>query len=280
MWVFRFPLAKILARCAAVGGILALLFSCATAPPSPAPLPAPARPAERPGPWNTTYAVYNPALFGPERPLADLVAEYHLHLREGKIAGVRLLLNKAQRRLEVWVRRRMVKAYRLQLGQNPTGRKTRRGDQRTPEGRYFICSLSPSPYCLALWISYPNIDDARAGLHAGVISQEEYEGIAVALKRGECPPQETGLGGYLWLHGQLPEHTEETARKQRANAETLPPGLALGDIEPSTVREFYDWTQGCAAFFNPDIRELYEFIPRGTPITIVPNGPVTPPARR
>lgn len=280
MWAFRFLPAEIPGRCAAVGTILALLFSCAPSPPSPTPLPAPARPAARPGPWNSTFAIYNPALFGPERPLADLVAESHLHLREGKLEGVRLLLNKAQRRLEVWVRRRMVKAYRLQLGQNPTGRKTRRGDQRTPEGQYFICSLSPSPYCLALWISYPNIDDARAGLLAGVISQEEYEAIAGALKRGECPPQETGLGGYLWLHGQLPKHTEETARKQRAKAEALPPGLALGDIEPATVSEFYDWTQGCAALFNPDIRELYEFIPRGTPITIIANGPVTPPPRR
>jgi murein L,D-transpeptidase YafK len=205
------------------------------------------------------------------------VAEYHLRLREGKLVGGRLLLNKAQRRLELWVGRRMVKAYRVQLGQNPTGPKKRSGDQRTPEGEYFICSLSPSPYCVALWISYPNVDDARAGLLAGVISQQEYEAIAGALKKGECPPQETALGGYLWLHGQLPEHTEETARKQRAKAGALPPGLALGDIEPSTVREFHDWTQGCAALFNPDIRELYEFIPVGTPITIVPNGPVTPP---
>lgn len=280
MPVFRLLPAEILGRCAAVGAILAGLLSCATTSRSAAPLPAPARPAERLGPWNTTYAVYNPALFGPERPLADLVVEYHLHLREGKLEGVNLLLNKAQRRLELWAGRRMVKAYRVQLGQNPTGQKTRRGDQRTPEGQYFICALSPSDYCLALWISYPNVDDARAGLLAGVIGQEEYEAITRALTIGECPPQETGLGGYLWLHGQLPEHTQETARKQRAKPGALPPGLKLGDIEPSTVSEFYDWTNGCAALFNPDIRELYELIPRGTPITIVPNGPVTPPPRR
>jgi hypothetical protein len=260
--------------------ILALLVSCATAPPSPAPLPAPARPAERPGPWNTTYALYDPALFGPERPLADLVAEYHLHLRQGKLRDARLLLNKAQRRLEVWVGRRMVKAYRVQLGQYPAGDKTRRGDQRTPEGKYFICALTPSTFCLALWISYPNIDDARTGLRAGMISRDQYTAISRALKKGQCPPQDTGLGGYLLLHGQSPEHTEERAQEQRAKPGTLPPGLEVGDIEPSSVREFHDWTEGCAGLFNPDIRELYDFIARGTPITIVPNGPVTPPPAR
>jgi hypothetical protein len=29
--------------------------------------------------------------------------------------------------------------------------------------------------------------------------------------------------------------------------------------------------------FNPDIRELYALIPLGTRLTIVANGPVTPP---
>ena len=262
---------RILASSGAGGAILGLLVSCATVP---------ARPSQRPGPWNTTYALYDPALFGPERPLAALVAEYHLRLSKGKLQGVRLLLNKAQRRLEVWVESRMVKAYRVQLGQNPSGRKTRRGDQRTPEGKYFICSLTPSTYCQALWISYPNVDDARAGLRAGVINRKQYEAIVRALKKGECPPQDTGLGGLLMLHGQFPEHTAEKAREQRAKPGTLPPGLEIGDIEPSTVREFYDWTEGCAGMFNPDIRELYELIPRGAPIKIVPNGPVTPPPKR
>ncbi len=241
--------------------------------------PAPANPAARPGPWDTTYAQYDPALFGPERPLADLIGQYHLKLEDGKLQDSRLLLNKAQRRLELWVKRRMVKAYRVQLGANPVGRKTRRGDQRTPEGTYFICDVTPAVYCNALWISYPNAEDAREGLRAGAINRGQYEAIENALKKGDCPPQDTALGGYVWLHGQLPEHTEEAARKQRANPASVPPGLRVGDIEPSSVSEFYDWTAGCAALFNPDIRELYEFIPKGTTLTIVANGPLTLPPK-
>ncbi len=259
--------------------LVALLVSCARAPET-VPGATPGRPAEKPGPFNTTYAQYNPALFGPERPLDELIARYHLRLRDGRLADARLLLNKAQRRLELWVKRRMVKAYRIQLGANPTGRKTRRGDQRTPEGKYIICDLTPSTYCESLWISYPNLDDARDGLRAGVITTAQYDAIVRAQEQGKCPPQDTALGGYLWLHGQLPENTQEAAREQRAKPGGPPPGLQVGDIEPSTVSEFYDWTAGCAGMFNPDIRELYRFIAKGTPITIVPNGPITAPQKR
>jgi murein L,D-transpeptidase YafK len=216
-------------------------------------------------------------LFGPEHPLAELVSAYRLRLAEGKLKKAGLLLNKSQRRLELWVGRRMVKAYRIQLGENPVGRKTRQGDSRTPEGEYFICDHKPSAYYLALWISYPNLNDARAGLEAGLITKEQVEEIAAALKEGRCPPQNTRLGGLLLLHGQLPDHTAELSRRHRARPGTLRPSFEVGDADPATVSEFYDWTDGCAGMFNPDIRELYALIPDGTPLTIVPNGPVTPP---
>ncbi len=264
-------------RVAAAGAIIMALVSCAAGPPASITLPAPPRAAARPGPWSTTYALYDPALFGPERPLSELISSYRLRLREGMLKGARLLLNKAQRRLELWVGGGMVKAYRIQLGQNPTGPKERQGDSRTPEGQYFICAHSTSTFYLALWISYPNLNDARAGLQAGRISRQEFEEIAAALEKGECPPQDTNLGGRLLLHGQLPDHTDQLAREQRSRAEALRAGLKIGDEDPSKVRDSYDWTDGCAALFNPDIRELYEFVPDGTPLTIVANGPVTPP---
>ena len=39
-------------------------------------------------------------------------------------------------------------------------------------------------------------------------------------------------------------------------------------------------TGTAAPAFNPDIRELYEFVPDGTPLIIVADGPVTLPASR
>ncbi len=239
----------------AAAALVLAFAACAVAPMAPASLPAPARPSERIGPWDLTIALYDSALFGPERPLAELIKEQRLPLDHGRLVGARLMVNKAQRRLELWVRGRMIKAYRVQLGWNPHGSKVRQGDLRTPEGTYFICGHSPSAYYLALWISYPNIEDARRGLKDGLITDKQFESIKAALKEGKCPLQNTKLGGEILVHGQLQP----------------------GDINPGAVREYQDWTNGCVALFNSNIRELYEFIPDGTPLRIVANGPVTPP---
>ena len=256
-----------------------LASACATGPGVQRSLPAPPRAAERVGPWDLTIALYDPALFGPERPLAELIKEYRLPLDNGRLKNPRFLVNKSQRRLELWVRRRMVKAYRVQLGWNPHGPKIRQGDRKTPEGEYFVCARLPSTYHMSLWISYPNLEDARRGLESGLITGKEYEAIAAALKNGACPPQDTKLGGNLLLHGQQPEYTTELARAQHAQPGLLRPGLREGDADPAMVREFEDWTDGCVALFNPDIRELYEFVPDGSPITIVAEGKVTLPPK-
>jgi hypothetical protein len=262
----------------AVLAALALLWpACAVGPGMPRTLPAPAAPSERVGPWGITIALYEPALYGPERPLADLIGEYGLRQDNGKLRGAQLLAIKAQRRLELWVGPRMVKAYRVQLGIVSHGTKFRRGDRMTPEGDYFICSHTGSAFYLALWISYPNLADARRGFKDGLITAKEFDDIAKALNAGRCPPQGTRLGGEILIHGQLPEHSAALAASQRSHPGRLRSGLRIGDADPTTVKEFQDWTEGCIALFNSDIRELYEFVPDGTPVRIVANGPITPP---
>jgi murein L,D-transpeptidase YafK len=185
-------------------------------------------------------------------------------LRDGKLDQALLLVNKAQRRLELWVGRRMVKTYRIQLGWRAHGPKELQGDQRTPEGDYFICAHRPSTYHLGLWLAYPSADDARRGLGTGLIGRAEYEAILKSLAAGECPPQGTRLGGAIIIHGQMPELTSSLARKHRADPSSLPSGRRPGDADPAAMTEHQDWTDGCVALFNPDVRELYEFIAEGT----------------
>lgn len=278
-WNKNYPLLRG-AKCselAAAAAFVLLLASCAVGPRTPAALPAPAHPSERVGPWDITIALYNPDVFGPERSLAELVKEYRLTLEKGKLKNARLLVNKAQRRLELWVHRRMVKAYRVQLGLNPHGPKLRPGDRRAPEGEYFICAHSRSQFYLALWISYPNLEDTRQGLKGGLITPKDFEATVAALKEGKCPPQNTKLGGDLLIHGQPPEYASELAQSQRKSPGARRSGLVPGDADPAKVREYQDWTDGCVALFNPDIRELYDFIEDGARLTIVANGSVTPP---
>jgi len=259
--------------------IALLMFSCAGGPRMRVSFPGPERHSERVGPQETTVALYNPVLFGPERPLANLIREYRLALDNGKLKNAGLLVNKAQRRLELWVGRRMVKAYRIQLGLNARGPKVRQDDRRTPEGRYFVCGHRPSTYHLALWLAYPNTVDARRSLDSGIIGVVEYKAIAKQLANRACPPQNTKLGGNMLIHGQLPSFTEDLARTHRASPWTLCPGHRMGDADPVAMREFQDWTDGCVALFNPDIRELYEFVPDGAEVIIVANAAVTAPRR-
>lgn len=57
----------------------------------------------------------------------------------------------------------VIRSYRnIALGGAPEGHKTHEGDERTPEGLYYISGRNPnSQYHLALKISYPNPDDTR-----------------------------------------------------------------------------------------------------------------------
>jgi len=264
---------------AAALAVVLVLAACAAAPSTPALLPGPERPSERPGPWETTIALYDPVLFGPDRPLALLIKDHRLALEGGKLKNAMLLVNKAQRRLELWARRRMVKAYRIQLGWNAHSPKLRQGDQKTPEGTYYICAHRPSAYHLGLWLAYPNANDARRGLGAGLIRAGEYEAILKQLANCACPPQNTKLGGNIIIHGQLPELTEELYRAHKSKPGTLRPGYRAGDADPAKMHEYQDWTDGCVALFNPDIRELYEFIPDGAEVVIVANAAITAPGK-
>lgn len=241
-------------------------------------LPAAASAGYYVGSWGQTYARYDPALFGPEKPLRAVLEERGIGLDpEGKLAGSRLLVIKSARRCELWVGDRMVKAYRIQLSQNSSGTKSRRYDQRTPEGNYAICAHKPSKYHRGLWLDYPGLADAERGVAQKRIGEAQRASIAAALERGECPPQNTRLGGLIMLHGQQRSLTHSLRHARRAKRGAGRTDLIEGDADPGSMREYHDWTAGCIALFNPDIRELYELLPDGTPVTIVASGKVTPP---
>jgi murein L,D-transpeptidase YafK len=68
-----------------------------------------------------------------------------------------ILVEKSAHRLSLFQRGRAVRTYMVALGQQPVGDKVRRGDMRTPEGRFLIEARNPkSRYHRALRISYPD----------------------------------------------------------------------------------------------------------------------------
>ena len=64
---------------------------------------------------------------------------------------------------------KVLKTYRVALGGQPKGPKTREGDGKTPEGRYVIDRRNAkSRFHLALHISYPNTSDVDNARKLGV----------------------------------------------------------------------------------------------------------------
>ena len=80
-----------------------------------------------------------------------------------------VVIYKAKRELELWSGGKLLKTYKVALGQVPVGPKVRQGDGKTPEGRYLIDSRnSKSQFHLALHVSYPNAEDRARAKKLGV----------------------------------------------------------------------------------------------------------------
>jgi murein L,D-transpeptidase YafK len=80
----------------------------------------------------------------------------------------RIVVYKADRRLELRHGTTVLRSYHIALGRHPLGPKIEEGDGRTPEGTYFIDRRNmESEYHLSLHISYPEEFDIRraAALH-------------------------------------------------------------------------------------------------------------------
>ncbi len=74
-----------------------------------------------------------------------------------------ILVEKAHRKLYLRQGKNIVKTYKISLGRNPVGAKVKSGDNKTPEGAYYIVSHNPhSKFHLSLRISYPNSAQIKA----------------------------------------------------------------------------------------------------------------------
>lgn len=77
-------------------------------------------------------------------------------------AADRIVVHKADRRLELLRKGEVLRSYKVALGLQPVGHKERSGDFRTPEGRYTLSRRNPrSDFFLSIQISYPNDVDLR-----------------------------------------------------------------------------------------------------------------------
>src|SRR5260370_20849807 len=150
----------------------------------------------------------------------------------------KIVVKKARRQLLLFSAGKLVRTYRIGLGLSPVGDKVRAGDRRTPEGEFYIFIKNErSAFYLSLGLSYPNTTHAERGLRDGLITRAQYDVITRALRAKKTPLQNTHLGGDIYIHGNGAQS---------------------------------DWTWGCVALENEDIRELFGTVSIGTPVVIEP----------
>lgn len=150
----------------------------------------------------------------------------------------KLVVKKKERKLYLYDNEKLIKTYDVALGFAPEGDKEREGDGKTPEGEFYVFTKNPkSQFYLSLGLSYPNIAAAERGLKDKLITRAEYNAIIKAIKEKKMPPQKTALGGEIYIHGG-----------------------GTGN----------DWTWGCTALENAEIKELFDALPVGTKVVVEP----------
>jgi murein L,D-transpeptidase YafK len=80
----------------------------------------------------------------------------------------RVVVLKKERTLQLVSRGKVVKTYKIALGGDPVGPKTRQGDHKTPEGTYVLDFRNAhSQFHKAIHISYPSDRDRAAARAKG-----------------------------------------------------------------------------------------------------------------
>jgi murein L,D-transpeptidase YafK len=81
----------------------------------------------------------------------------------------RVVVEKANRKLYLMRDGEALRTFNVALGIAPFGHKEEEGDNRTPEGTYWLDMRNPqSDYFLSIRISYPNASDRREARRKGV----------------------------------------------------------------------------------------------------------------
>ncbi len=163
-----------------------------------------------------------------------------------------VIVVKHRYKLYFYENKKLKKTYEIGLSQEPIGDKKQRGDNKLPEGEYYLIQKAKGPfggkwghYLGKRWIriSYPNKKDAISGLKRDIITKKEYNKILKATKEKRTPPKTTKLGGGIGIHGWI---EEDWSNDENRNL-----------------------TWGCITMHNKDIDKFYDLIKGRVKIIII-----------
>jgi hypothetical protein len=143
--------------------------------------------------------------------------------------SVMLLVNKSLYCVQVYYRKKIIRAYKAVFGPQPKMNKCMEGDRCTPEGWYKISGKNPnSKYHRFMQINYPN--------------DSSYSRFNTLKSTGKIPAN-ARIGGSIGIHGIW-----------KGGDDMIEMGVG--------------WTDGCIALKNDDVEELYSIIGVGTKVFI------------
>ncbi len=137
---------------------------------------------------------------------------------------------KSHSRVYIYHKNKFLTAYKCVFGQNPKGQKLQEGDKKTPEGDFFITGITPhKEWSMFMKLDYPNS-----------VSIANFESAKATGKI----PSFARIGGNVGIHGVW----------------------AGGD---DVIDAKHNWTDGCIALKNKDLKEFSQLIKEGTKIKIL-----------
>lgn len=133
---------------------------------------------------------------------------------------------------------------RVAIGSGGAALDRRRGDNKTPIGRFRVNKLdSKSKFHVFIGLDYPSRIQIERAWRNKIISAVEYKRINTIRKETGIAPQDTILGGYIGIHG-----------------------IGVGN---RAIHDVYNWTQGCIAVTNAQIDQLHKYVALDTLVVII-----------
>ncbi len=140
-----------------------------------------------------------------------------------------IIIDKSDYELKVYDDEGWYATYPIVFGSKDLSDKMREGDKRTPDGKFKVILKKIHPkWGPELLLDYPND-----------VSVKKFN---ERLAKGQIP-KGSKIGNGIAIHATRPD-------------------------EEWTVDNFYNWTDGCVSVKYTEMKDLFSYIPVGTPVTI------------
>jgi murein L,D-transpeptidase YafK len=144
-------------------------------------------------------------------------------------SGYYIIIDKSDYELKVYDEDGWYATYPVVFGSKDLSDKMKEGDRRTPDGQYKVILKKIHPkWGPELLLDYP--------------TEINVQRFNERKKRGIIPAN-AKIGSGIAIHATRPE-------------------------EEWTIDNFYNWTDGCISVKYTEMKDLFSYIPVGTPVTI------------